>query len=168
LINKETTSEKPQPLSVDPDGIPEYLKIRPQWVVWKYELRKGEWTKAPYSATTFERASVTDLMTWTTFDDAWAAWNVEEQFDGIGFVFCSGAPFVGIDLDKCRNLETGEIEPWASEILERFEVVEHLEVSPSGTGVHLITRGKLRVGTNRAGIEIYGQERFFTITGRLI
>jgi putative DNA primase/helicase len=40
------------------------------------------------------------------------------------------------------------------------------EVSPSGTGVHIIVKGKLPEGRSRRGkIEAYSRERFFTFTG---
>src|SRR5215207_4116898 len=107
-----STEAKPgtafEPLAVNPDGIPERLKERPQWVVWKLEKRKGEVTKVPYSPWDLTRASSTDLTTWASFEGAMIV-HQQHGFDGIGFVFCSGDPFVGIDLDKCRDRATGEI-----------------------------------------------------------
>jgi primase-polymerase (primpol)-like protein len=147
-----------------PENIPVVLKERPQWVCWRLEERKGKLTKVPYSPESFEKADSTDLMTWSTFDDAVAALTMG-NFDGIGFVFCSADPFVGIDLDGCRNPETGEVEEWAQEILQSFENAVHVEVSPSGRGIHLITEGKCKDGVKRPSVEVYGQDRFFTITG---
>jgi hypothetical protein len=43
------------------DRIPEELRRRPQWVVWKYELVDGKLTKVPYIAGGVGRASTTDL-----------------------------------------------------------------------------------------------------------
>src|SRR4051812_2154588 len=85
-------------VAVNPDGIPDYLKKRRQWIVWKLEKRKGKLTKVPYNPWSFERASSTDLMTWEEFDRALAAYKAA-GFDGIGFMFCSADPFVGIDFD---------------------------------------------------------------------
>src|SRR5215218_9880430 len=100
------------------DNIPTRFTERPQWVVWKLEKRPGENkpTKIPYIAGGVGRASSTDLMTWCTFEEAVKALETG-RYDGIGFVFCSGDEFVGIDVDKCRNPETGEIEEWAREII---------------------------------------------------
>jgi primase-polymerase (primpol)-like protein len=151
-------------VSVNPDGIPGYLKERPQWVVWRYDERDGKPTKVLYSSSSFERASSTDLMTWGTFDDALAA-TLVGNFAGIGFVFCSADPFVGIDFDKCRNPDTGEITANVSSFLERLSKKAYLEVSPSGTGLHVITRGKFKGGKRRDKVEMYGQDHFFTITG---
>lgn len=155
----------PRLLSVESDGIPAGLKTRPQFVGWKAELREdGKLDKVPMIAGTKRRASTTDLLTWRTFDEAYEAYEAGKH-DGIGFVFCSADPFVGVDLDKCRNPETGEIDQWAREILESFEAPVHVEVSPSGTGVHVITRGVCKDGVNTKRIEVYGQDRFFTLTG---
>ena len=36
-------------LPVRPDGIPDELKIRPQWVNWRLEERDDDFTKVPYT-----------------------------------------------------------------------------------------------------------------------
>ncbi len=36
-------------VEVNPDGIPEVLKNRRQWVTWIEEERNGELTKVPYT-----------------------------------------------------------------------------------------------------------------------
>jgi putative DNA primase/helicase len=145
------------------ENIPARFTERRQWGVWKLEKRKGEFTKVPYIAGGVGRASSTDLMTWRPFEEALKALETG-RYDGIAFFFCSADPFVGIDLDKCRNPETGEIEEWATEIIDSV-TYKYVEASPSGTGVHIITRGKLREGKKKGKIEVYGQERFFTFTG---
>lgn len=53
----------------------------------------------------------------------------------VGFVFTRDDPFVGIDLDHCRDPETGKIKPWALEIVAKLN--SYSEVSPSGTGLHI-------------------------------
>ena len=148
------------------ENIPEELKIRPQWVNWRYELRGEEWTKVPYSPESFERASATDLMTWSSFEKALATLKVGD-FDGIGFVFCSADPFVGIDFDHCRDPQTGEVDEKVLDFVRSFES-SYVEASVSGTGVHLITTGKCKDGKKRANREVYGQDRFFCMTGATI
>jgi primase-polymerase (primpol)-like protein len=102
-------------------------------------------------------------MTWATFEDAFASYKLQD-FHGVGFVLCSADPFVGIDFDDCRNPYTGEIDPDVLAFIERFGH-RYVEISPSGTGLHLITRGSFKGGKRRGKMEIYGQDRFFTITG---
>src|SRR5215213_10449860 len=97
------------------ENVPEAMRRRPQWVVWRLEERGGDKpTKIPYIAGGVGRASSTDLMTWRTFEEAVKALETG-RYDGIGFVFCSGDEFAGIDLDDCRDPETGELEEWARE-----------------------------------------------------
>jgi len=89
----------------------------------------------------------------------------QHGFDGIGFVLSSGDPFCGIDLDSCRDSETGEIEEWVQKIIDGFAGA-YIDVSPSGTGLHIITRGELDGdGKNTKTVEMYDMKRFFTVTG---
>jgi primase-polymerase (primpol)-like protein len=148
------------------ENIPKELTERPQWVCWRYEARGGKKSKVPYTPGTLRRASSTDLMTWRTFSEALAAYErAEPPYDGVGFVFSSADPFAGIDLDGCRDPESGVIEPWADKIIADASE-GYVEVSPSGTGVHIIVEGRVRDGGIRRGpIEMYSRDRFFTITG---
>jgi len=151
------------------ENIPERLTERPQWVDWRLEERGDKTTKVPYTPGTLRRASSTDLMTWRTFSEALAAYEAgEPPYDGIGFVFCSADPFVGIDLDGCRDRETGAVEGWAQELISSVRE-GYIEISPSGTGIHVIVEGTVRGGGMRKDkVEMYGRDRFFTITGRIL
>lgn len=152
---------------------PDLLNLA-QWVCWKAEKRqskrKGDyWTKVPYSARTGGKASATDSATWATFTDARDACK-RSGYDGLGFVFAGD--LVGIDLDDCRDAETGKIAEWARPILAPFAGC-YMEASPSGTGVHIIVLGQMPKGGNRTPygggvIEMYGVDRFFTMTGDLL
>ncbi len=152
------------------ENIPPELTERRQWICWRLEERDGKMTKVPYVPGSERKASSTDLMTWRTFGEALAAYEAQEPpYDGIGFVFCSGDPFAGIDLDDCRDPQTGEIEKWAKDIIDAASEEGYVEVSPSGTGVHIIVAGRVRGGGIRRGpIEMYSCDRFFTISGVLL
>lgn len=147
---------------IQAECIPVELRRRPQWVLWRLEDRGDGPTKVPYSPRG-GRAKSTDLMTWGTFEEAMLALG---HFDGLGFMFCSGDPYTGVDLDGCRDPETGDIEPWAAEIIEAMD--SYAEVSPSGTGVHIIAKGKVPAPLKRLRIEIYSAERYFTVTGQIL
>jgi putative DNA primase/helicase len=56
---------------------------------------------------------------WSTYEEAVRVAK-EHGHDGVGFVFTEEDPYAGIDLDKCRNPETGEIEDWANELIEQL------------------------------------------------
>jgi putative DNA primase/helicase len=156
--------ETPDSQGVIPENIPEELTRRPQWVVWRLEERDGKPTKIPYIAGGVGMAKSADLMTWRGFEEALKAYRTG-RYSGIGFVFSSADPYAGIDLDKCRDPETGEIEGWAKEIVDAFD--SYTEASQSGTGLHIIVRGKAP-GKRRGGVEAYSQERFFATTGAVI
>jgi len=57
----------------------------------------------------------------------------------------------------------------AREILDLFPGA-YVEVSPSGTGIHIFTRGVAPHNGKRSyhdgAVEVYDRERFFTVTGR--
>jgi len=157
----EQTVPNKQPLSVKAESIPEELKIRPQWVVWQAVGDKPD--KVPYSARTGRKASSTDLMTWSTFEEAVEAYE-RGQYSGLGFVFCSGDPYTGVDLDSCVD-EDSQIAGWALEIARYFD--SYTELSATGTGLHVIVRGD--VPNRRKGdIEVYSSKRFFTVTGHIV
>jgi putative DNA primase/helicase len=173
-VIKETTGEK----TLITETIPEQLTERPQWVCWRLEARDGKPTKVPYIAGTNSRASSTDLLTWSSFEYALAAYEAgEPPYNGIGFVFCSADPFVGIDLDDCRDAQSGEIAPWAHDTISHVQD-GYVEVSPSGTGVHIIVEGTVRDGRMKkkvrlqgevvGQVEMYGRAKFFTITGEAL
>jgi primase-polymerase (primpol)-like protein len=87
-----------------------------------------------------------------------------QGLDGIGFVVTTDDDYVALDLDSCRNPDTGEIQPWARAIIERF--ASYTEVSPSGTGIRVFVKGRLPPGGRKKGaIEIYDTARFMTVTG---
>ncbi|MDQ3695453.1 MAG: phage/plasmid primase, P4 family [Chloroflexota bacterium] len=158
-----TATTKPAALTVDPGNIPAELRSRRQWVSWTNEHRDGKSTKVPLMAATGTRASSTDSRTWAGFDDALAAAD-RDDLPGVGYVFAEDDPFTGVDLDGCRDPLTERIEPWAAEIIEALN--SYTELSPSGTGVHIIVRAVKPAGRNRRGpIELYDQKRFFTMTG---
>jgi len=171
-----TRSDRPTPLAVDPDPIPEELRGREQWVCWRYERdcdRDGG-TKVPIDLATGGYASSTDATTWTAFEEAVASHEREEtRTDGIGFVVQEENPVVGVDLDDCRDPDTGELEPWAAALLE--EVPTYAEVSPSGTGLRLFGFGSVPGGGNRGDVdgaeghlELYDTGRYLTVTGHHI
>ena len=135
-----------------------------QWLCWRTEERDGKPTKVPYSPLTGERASTTDPGTWGSYQEALSAHRAR-GYHGVGLVFTAEDDLCGVDLDKCLDPETGEIESWAQEIIE--ELHSYTEISPSGTGVHVLVRAELPEGWNRKGqFEAYDRGRYFTVTGR--
>jgi putative DNA primase/helicase len=162
LYMKEQTAPNKRLLLVKVESIPRELSVRPQWVVWKAVGDKPD--KVPYSARTGRRASSTDLLTWSTFQEALEAYE-NGEYAGLGFVFSSADPYTGIDLDDCVDPQTGEIAVWALEIVRYFD--SYTELSATGTGLHVIVRGE--VPNRRKGdVEVYSSKRFFTFSGHVV
>lgn len=85
---------------------------------------------------------------------------------GVGFVFSPDDPYIGVDLDGCRDPITGALQPWAAEIVDALD--SYAEHSPTRTGVHLIVRGVLPKSVKAGAVEAYDRGRYFTFTGRPI
>jgi primase-polymerase (primpol)-like protein len=155
---------RPTSPSVNPERIPAGLKALDQWVGWRYQLRQDEWAKTPIRCKDGRLASSTDPATWVSFPKA-LDFCRRRKPDGVGFVFSSDDPFTGVDLDDCRDLVSGRLEPWAEEVVRELD--SYTEVSPSGTGVKIFLKGELPPGSrNRKGkLEVYSEDRFFTVTG---
>jgi hypothetical protein len=135
-----------------------------QWVVWRSEERHGKPTKIPYSPITGQRASSTNPEGWASYQQAVKACK-ELGYDGIGFVFTAEDDLCGVDLDGCLDPKTGGLEGWARQIVEELD--SYTEISPSGTGVHILIRATLPEGRNRNGrFEAYDRGRYFTVSGK--
>ncbi len=146
------------------EKIPLELKQLSHWVGWKYMQRPGEdhKRKVPINAMDGQPAKSNDPVTWCDFDTACLG---KERFglDGIGFMF-SGDGIFGIDIDHCYDPETRELDPAAAEIIETVQ--SYTELSPSGTGIHILCKGALPEGRKRRGaVEMYSTLRYFTVTG---
>jgi hypothetical protein len=143
-------------------NLPREILDSPRAVVWNYETRAGKPTKVPYRADQPSiRAKVNEPRTWNPFSMALAA--VEDQrADGPGVVL--GDRLVGVDIDHCIDPATGEITESALTIVRELD--SYTERSPSGTGLHILVKGDLPVGGRRInGVEMYADERYFTVTG---
>ena len=115
---------------------------------------------------TGRRASSTNSRTWGSFEEVLESYEAGNH-DGIGFVFSTGDPYCGVDLDDAVEPETGEVAVWAQQVIDGL--AGYTELSPSGTGIHIIVRGELPAGGNRKGpLEMYDKKRFFTMTGHVL
>jgi putative DNA primase/helicase len=145
-------------------GIPEELKEYPNWVCWTMDVRDGKPTKVPLNPKTGGNAQSNNPSTWGNYEIAVQRYREceNDRIQGIGFIPNNG--YVGIDLDHCRDPETGQIQPWAQEIIEQFK--SYTEVTPSQAGVRIWIKGNLPDhGRKKGNIEMYAAGRFFTVTG---
>ena len=149
------------------ENIPAELKAVSQWVCWKYAMQNGKQSKLPIDCKTGNVTSATSCESFYTFEEAVAFFTANPgKVSGIGFVFTRDDSFSGVDLDDCRDPQTGEIQPKEAEIIRSLN--SYAEVSPSGTGVKIFVRGKLPAGSRsrKDKIEVYSDKRYFTVTGQ--
>lgn len=134
------------------NSIPTALRDQPNWV-----CRRG---KIPINPRTGQAAKAGQPDTWARFEEAVQA---APRYDGIGFEF-DGSGIIGIDFDHC--IENGQLAPWVQDWVSRFD--SYTELSPSGTGIHILCQGSLhgRPAVKRKEVEIYDRARYFTMTGR--
>jgi len=142
------------------------------FVLWRYGRadRHGRRPKPPLQVDG-SYASPTNAATWCDFETALSAFSSDAShtFEGIGRVIVNGGPYVGVDIDRCRDSTTGMIEPWAQNIIDELDT--YTEVSPSQTGVKCWLRGHLvgLVGRSKdyqnGKVEVFDQDRYFTLTG---
>jgi primase-polymerase (primpol)-like protein len=143
--------------------LPQGLISRPQWMVWRAELRPGgRWGKAPRDPRTLQLASKTDPHAWGTIYEARDA-VLARGMTGLGFVLTAGDPFVMLDPDDCVDPETLEIEPWARALIA--ELRTYTEYSASRTGIRIVAKGSLRANHKGARLEMYHDGAFLALTG---
>ena len=169
----------------NPNGIPEYLKQRPQWIVWgkrtrqyKDELLKdGKLNRIPFEPRTGEVAKSNDPNSWGTISDAILAYQ-SAWYNGIGFMFAENDGLVGITLNHCFLVGTKTLIPEAKQIIARFDAT-FAEISPSGDGsgdgLHIYCFGLAsHCGKSEYApwLELYGKDitghrsnRYFCVTG---
>ena len=122
------------------------LKKYPNFVNW--ELGGDKEPINPHSVTPnqYYRAKSNNKDTWGSFDEALQATRTSEKKLGLGFVFSKDDNFIGIDLDNCFE-PGGKLKKWAADIVGQMD--SYTEKSPSGNGLHILTKGILVAGNFR-------------------
>lgn len=144
-----------------PDAFDDLLDQR-VWVAWDDE----DGRKVPKSPSGGNARS-NDSSTWGTYTEAEAAAS-RNGYSGVGVMFTDG--LIGIDLDGA--VSGGEVAGWAQEIVDSLG--SYAELSPSGTGLHILAWadpnvvGAIGSADHAAGIEVYNNRRYFTVTGNAL
>jgi len=152
--------------SINVDRIPAELRELNQWLDWRNE----QGTKVPYQPNkTGRKASSTDQDTWGTFEDADAVCSLY-AYDGIGFAVTPSDDYCGIDLDHC--VIDDKIDAKAQAVIDSFD--SYTERTPNdGTRIWIKGKKPDGVGCRKTikwdgglgQIEVYDQDRYFTVTG---
>lgn len=170
------------------------------WLVWAYDNEGRKVPRAPWLTDTCYPVSWgadANARPETTFEEAlkWSrfkGWELadnwpfpEDQEDTnlkLGMLLPHDPPeppIMQVDLDDVRDPETGEINEFAREIIQRLAPA-YTMVSTSGTGIHIYVRSALpeRMGkfiedldpedASVGQLELYDHGRFAAITGKWI
>ena len=127
-----------------------------RWIGWSYrETLNGKVTKIPHGS--------------STAPDAWHKLDYFSDNEKVGIVFILDKMTLGVDIDKCLTPNTTTINHEQKEIIADFliEADTYTEISPSGTGLHLIFKLSdplTLVANKRAPYEAYTTGRFFTVS----
>lgn len=148
-------------LPPDFDRIPQVLKDRPYWCLWREK-------KIPtrLSDGVIQNGSIRAPSDWQNYHEAVERYHAHKGW-GIGMLL-NGDGLVAIDIDGC--VHEGEPSPESLAVM-REHGVGYVEFSPSGTGLHgygfadLRAIKKTRFNLCGAAVEIYAHSRFMTVTG---
>jgi hypothetical protein len=150
---------------------PDDLKHLPGWLMWRLEEdESGKARKIPFYASGEKRAgqngSPTDRAKLTTFEAARTA-AARRGFDGVGLALMPEFGITVLDFDHCVHGDQVD-----AEVLEMVADT-YAEMSPSGTGVHAIYRGRIAnakspATPSRWGFETFSDKGFVTFTGNVL
>jgi len=146
------------------------VATQPCWLAWRSEKNGQRLRKRPMNAST------SDPSSWVSLAEA----QLIEKKTGVGLVLTDRdlcGRIVCVDLDGCRDPESGTIEAWADELIKQLD--SYAEVSPSGTGVKVYLVGSetlpdkkrdvkaTSLGGKKPAIELFGgtSARFVAVTG---
>jgi primase-polymerase (primpol)-like protein len=152
-------------LTVNPDGIPDFLKSKPYWINWKPVCADGKVKKLPTYGEAVLRGRYWDTSG-RTFAEAFRT--MSEQ-GGVSLLLSMENPLACIDIDDCNG-----DDPRLLKILQLVPNAWH-ELSPSGHGVHVwgvlpdkksyLLPGRNQIGYHGSEYEWYGSGRAITVTG---
>ena len=148
------------------DVLPQSLRERSQWITWALVPKgDGKPAKVPTDPQTSRSINGQDSAHWMSFPEAVAAFEANPRLAGIGYVLTPDDGVTGIDMDGCRDPDSGKVADWAMAHIRQFQ--SYSEISPSGTGIRILAAGKPEAGhpTANGQREIYSKARFLTITG---
>ncbi|MCF7977640.1 MAG: DUF927 domain-containing protein [Chromatiaceae bacterium] len=149
--------------------IPAALRDLPYWVAWRLVQKPGKAKpdKIPISPRTGKSNWSIGAEFCTDFETA-RDYAERNGLQGVGFLLVEGCGVSGIDLDHCRDPQTGELSDLAQSVIDTADT--YFEVSPGLSGVRGFFLGGFggHIGNNHEkGVEFYepNGNRFLTVTG---
>lgn len=155
-------------------NLPEELRKRGHFCLWRYEERNGQRTKVPYNPRNPQmNAKSNDISTFASLKVAEAALP-RCGYDGLGIGIFED--FAGIDIDHCVD-DAGRLSEMAEDIVRTMDT--YTEVSPSGHGLRILflapgfqyDKARYYIKKSEIGLECYiagMTNRYLTVTGDTI
>jgi hypothetical protein len=148
-------------------GIPDELRKPPQWLQYylksypKKDKKPGKCPCVKWGTPELRKENLRPL-------DYLLQNRADREHAGFQRYIDKSEGFIYVDLDHCRNTETGAIEPWAQEIVD--EIDAYCEISASGTGLHIVCRGTLPEDFHVDPKEIYSGNsgKLIAMTGNVL
>lgn len=138
-------------------AVPEIMRKEARWATYAWPAKR------PLRVDGRGLASTTDPGTWSTYPQIRA-------YSSKGFMLGGGIGCV--DIDHCLIRNTDQLHPIIEDLVEPLLDKTYIEVSPSGTGLHVFglmneDRGWVHKFPPDTGmsIELYSRERFIIVTG---
>jgi len=173
-------------------ALPIAMRSRQQWLLWRFVQKKGQDkpSKLPYytngnlrgwpmgqppkgadgkrhatdAQPQVDQGHELDRAHLVTLEQAIESLQ-RGRWDGLGFAFLPGDGLIGIDVDRAIDPESGEIAEHCQEIVDKC--ASYTELSPSGTGVHVIVSGETQTfKDDGVGVEVFCGRQFFTVTAK--
>lgn len=146
------------------------MRALPQWIVWQLvdsDSRPGKKDKVPVNPLSRLPVSAHKPQSWMSIEAAIAHARSLGNGYGVGFVFTPDCGYWFLDLDSC--LVAPDVwSPLAMQMCTQVLAGAAVEVSISGTGLHLFGRGTApphSVKNNDHHAEFYSSARFCATTG---
>jgi len=140
-----------------------------RWINWTLEpdpRRPEKPRKVPRSPATGGIVGATDFAHWTDYNTACAA--AVARGYRLGYVFHEGDGLFFIDLDNCRDADTGQLSLVAQSLVDLWKGHAAIEVSQSGKGLHIIGHASSipphGCKNVMLGLELYHTGRFMAFT----
>ncbi|MBM4226071.1 MAG: hypothetical protein FJ167_15155, partial [Gammaproteobacteria bacterium] len=165
-------------------GVPDELRMLPRWMTWRAvpDPQGGKPRKVPWHVDGTRAGSPTDPTKWGNHAQAVATHELLRELPidrgGVtGVALALGEGIMGIDLDRVRDSQTGELLPWAAAAVEMWKRIgAWVEVSHSGTGLHAVLLGqgeptwanKPAPHPDGGSIECYWEGRYWVVTGEAL
>lgn len=153
-------------------NLPAEIREQKAFVVFQYTEPRtpgGKRGKVPHYVRnlhprTGAQGAPADLVGMATFNAAVECYRKHEQVAGIGICALKSVPLTFVDIDKCFDPDTGEVNALARECMGWGT---YTEFSPGGRGLRLVLSGKLPQDYKKLdiGLELFVNKGFVTLTG---